>query len=328
MPFQDQDYVVMRGGQILAIHGHCHPPEHLVGELVFVPSATGDYSFFGTPYRKAYVAGGRGTSERDREHIRFPTGTCFDHAHPFSAKSLVPVSQIDLHLSAAVDPRAEAAPGSFLYEYAEAHLTELTRILGDAMPKTPLGLTGSARLLLKDRAVQSMHDYDVVFTGGPQSVGLIARRLTDYGQVHKEARLHEHGKGWRIRLRTSAGILCPFFRYSSPADAPISGLTAAQTLLQTVTVSGRVIEDAHSAYLPTLLAIVPERTSVSLPGEVDQRLLVLVSHMRDRGDFFIGDRGTFTGALCHLGTPLGDLQVLSVVDGSDSTLDTPPWQHY
>lgn len=328
MPFHDQDYVLLKDGRILAVHGHCHPPEHLIGELAFVPYTAGDYEFFGARYRKAYVAGGRGMSEREREHIRSPTGTCFDHAHPFSAKSLVPRSQVELHLSAAVDPRTETVSGSFLHKYAEAHIAELARILGNAMPMNALGLTGSARLLLKDCSVQSMHDYDVLFVGGPEPVGLVARRLSAYGQTHERARLHEHGKGWRIRLRTDAGVLCPFFRYPSPADAPLTGLTAAQTLLQAVTVSGCVVEDAHGAYLPTLLTIAPDRASVSLPGEFTRRLQVLISHMRDRGDFFIGDRGTFTGDLCHLSTAHGDLVVLSVVDGSDSSLDTPPWQHY
>lgn len=328
MPFQDQDYVLLRDGRILAVHGHCHPPDHLVGELAFVPSVAGEYGFFGTRYRKAYVAGGRGMSEREREHIRFLTGTCFDHAHPFSAKSIVPRSHVELHLSAAVDPRTEATPGSFLDRYAEANVAALARILGNAMPTTPLGLTGSARLLLKDDSVESMHDYDVLITGGPESVGPIAQRLSAYGQDHEEARLHEHGKGWRIRLRTSAGILCPFFRYASPADAPLAGLTAAQTVLQAVTVTGRVVEDAHGAYLPTLLTIAPERTSASLPGEVARQLPVLISHMRDRGDFLVGDRGTFTGRLCHLSVTRGDLLALSVVDGSDSSLDTPLWLHH
>ncbi|GCB49040.1 hypothetical protein [Streptomyces sp. NL15-2K] len=326
MLIQDQDYVLLKDGQILAVHGHSHPPGHLVGELAFVPSAVGDYTFFNSRYRKAYVMRGRGISEREREHVRFETGTCFDHAHPFSAKSLVPLAQVELHLSAAVDPRAEAAPGSFLQRYADAQLNELHRVLGDTMPDAPLGLTGSARLLLQDHSVRTMHDFDVLFTGGPDRVREIARRLAAHGEAHKEARLHEHGKGWRIRLRMRAGILCPFFRYADPADAPLAGLTGARTLLRDVTVSGRVIEDAHGAYLPTFLVIAPDRVSTALPGELAHRLPVLVSHMRDRGDFFVGDRGTFTGELCHLRTRRGDFIALSVVDGSDSRLDTPIWQ--
>ncbi|MGW7366441.1 hypothetical protein ACWGI8_24150 [Streptomyces sp. NPDC054841] len=328
MLIQDQDYVLLKDGRVLAVHGHCHPPDHVVGELAFVPASGGDYTFFGSRYRKAYVTEGRGMSERERERVRVETGTCFDHAHPFAAKSLVPLGHIDLHLSASVDPRTEAAPGSFLQRYAGAHLDELGRLLGDDMPSATIGITGSARLLLQDRSVRSMHDFDVLFTGRPEPHRLIARRLSAHGEVNEEARLHEHGKGWRIRLRTRAGILCPFFRYEDPSDAPLAGLTGVRTLLRDVTVSGRVVEDAHGVYLPTLLAIAPERVSVPLPAEVATRLPVLVSHMRDRGDFFLGDRGTFTGELCHLTTRRGDFIGLSVIDGSDSRLDTPPWQPY
>ncbi|MFB9465086.1 hypothetical protein [Streptomyces cinereospinus] len=326
MLIRDQDYVLLKDGRILAVHGHCHPAGHLVGELAFVPSTAGGYAMFGSRYRKAYVADGRGMSESERELVRFPTGTCFDHAHPFSAKSIVPLSQVDLHLSAAVDPRTDTVPGSFLRRYAESHLTELARILGDTLPAGPLGLTGSGRLLLGDPTVRSMHDYDVVFDVGPEAAVRIARRLSAHGRAHPEARLREHGKDWRIRLRTRAGILCPFFRYEDPADAPLAGLAAARTLLRNVTVSGRVVADAHGAYLPTLLGIVPEQVSAALPGEVARRLPVLVSHLRDRGDFHRGDRGTFTGDLCHLSTSAGDLVVLSVVDGADSRLDDPPWR--
>ncbi|MFJ5608147.1 hypothetical protein ACIQCJ_01935 [Streptomyces sp. NPDC093221] len=325
MLIRDQDYVLLKDGRILAVHGHCHPPGHVVGELAFVPSSAGGYALFGSRYRKAYVADGRGMSERKRELVRFPTGTCFDHAHPFSAKSIVPLSQVDLHLSAAVDPRTDTVPDSFLRRYAESHLAELARVLGDTLPAGPLGLTGSARLQIGDPTVRSMHDYDVVFDVGPEAAIRITRRLMAHGCAHPEARLREHGKDWRIRLRTGAGILCPFFRYEDPADAPLAGLTTARMLLRGVTVSGRVVANAHGAYLPTLLGIVPEQVSAALPGEVARRLPVLVSHMRDRGDFHQGDRGTFTGDLCHLGTPAGDLVVLSVVDGADSRLDESPW---
>ncbi|MER6638679.1 hypothetical protein ACFV6B_21320 [Streptomyces microflavus] len=326
MLIRDQDYVLLKDGRILAVHGHCHPPGHLVGELAFVPSTAGGYVLFGSRYRKAYVTDGRGMSERERELVRFPTGTCFDHAHPFSAKSIVPLSQIDLHLSAAVDPRTDTVPGSFLRRYAESHLAELARVLGDALPVGPLGLTGSARLLLGDPSVLSMHDYDVVFDVGPEAAVRITRRLVAHGRAHPEARLREHGKDWRIRLRTGAGILCPFFRYEDPADAPLTGLTAARTLLRNVTVSGRVVQDSHGAYLPTFLVIRPEQVSAALPGEVSRRLPILVSHMRDRGDFHRGERGTFTGDLCHLSTGAGHLIALSVVDGADSRLDDPPWR--
>ncbi|MGW2308711.1 hypothetical protein [Actinomadura luteofluorescens] len=325
MLIQDQDYVLLKDGRLLTVHGDCHPPGHLVGEISFVPCVNGDYTFFRTGYRKAYVTGGRGMAERDRERARWETGTCFDHAHPFSTKSLVPLTEVERHLSAAVDPRSETVPGSFLHRYTEAHMRELRHLLGDALLDAPLGLTGSARLLLQECSVRSLHDFDILFIGGPETVRTIARRLAAYGKARPEARLREHGKGWRIRLRTGAGILCPFFRYPEPSDSPLAGLTSVQTMIRDVTVRGRVIDDLHGAYLPTLIKVSPEWASEPLPVEASQHLLVLISHMRHRGDFLPGDRGTFTGELCHLSAHGGDLVTLSVVDGSDSRMDSSLW---
>src|ERR1017187_4284364 len=94
----DQDYFILRDGRILAAHGWRHPPEHIVGELVFVPDSHEDRLFFGERYRKAYVKNGRGQSELDREIIRSDTGTFFDTAHLFKCKSIIRYDQIVHHI--------------------------------------------------------------------------------------------------------------------------------------------------------------------------------------------------------------------------------------
>lgn len=323
----DQDYLLLQDGRVMAVHGHNHPPGHAVGEVAFVPDKDGPFKFFDYSYRKAYVADGRGLSERLRDQVRTETGTFFDHAHPFACKSIVALNEVELHLSATLGMTAALGSASALGDYARGMITEIRSMIAPHHVDH-LGLTGSLRLMVDDPACKKFHDFDVVFESNPRTNFQIYQSLAEQAEQYPQSRVYEHGKGWRMRLWTPTGLLCPFFRYDHPSAAPLTVVNKMVNSGTTITVTGSVIDNTHGIYLPTWLVIRPEDHAGQLPVDLRDRLIVMISHMRDRGDFAVGDRGTFSGELVHVTTPDSHFFVLSVVDGDDSRLETPPWLPY
>jgi len=320
----DQDYLVLIDSRIIAVHGWNHPPGFAVGEIAFVPDKTGDRVFLGTRYRKAYTANGRGMPEASRKTIRSRTGLFYDTAQLFSTKSIVDMDDVAIHIDASVAPGIEGnrAAARQMHDV----LGETERVTEGGTGRIHTGLTGSLRLGAVSRSGDmSAHDVDIVFTGDLGDISDMTRRISSGVAAHPELRLYEHGKGWRIRARTRAGILCPFFGYDDPRSSPLYGLRMVRTVRERVTVSGMVIDDTHNAYLPTHLTIRPTETSCLLPPAICQEMPVIISHLRSRGDFFRGDCGIFTGDLIELAFDSHEKLALSVLDGTESVLLTPPW---
>jgi hypothetical protein len=320
----DQDYLVLIDSRIISVHGWNHPPGFAVGEIAFVPDKDGDRVFLGRRYRKAYTENGSGMPEANRRTIRARTGLFYDTAQLFSTKSIVDMDDVAVHIdaSAASSIAEHRAAATQMHDV----LSETEIITEGGTGRIHIGLTGSLRLGAASRSGNTRaHDVDIVFTGDLVDIADMTRRISSGVAAHPELRLYEHGKGWRIRARTRAGILCPFFGYDDPRSSPIYGLRMVRTVRERVTVRGIVVDDTHNAYLPTHLTIRPIEASCILPPAVCQGLSVIISHLRARGDFFRGDRGMFTGDLIELTFDSHEQLALSVLDGNESVLLTPPW---
>jgi predicted nucleotidyltransferase len=324
---RDQDYFLLRDGRIVAAHGWVHPPGFVVGELVFVPDDSGAYIFFGQRYRKAYVKNGRGLPESSRHRIRSKTGSFYDNAHLFSTKSIVRFDHVRRRIGTVWTPLGRPYPDEMV-TYVQHNLAAAHDLLGPCLRNVRIGLTGSLSLGRQEGAFDAAHDVDIMFDGGLAQVASIATRLKELVAERKGLRVHEHGKGWRIRVTTSVGLLCSFFSYENVEESPMYGLQASNTIKDDVIVRGRVVDDTHNSYLPTLLTVEPMGSSHDLPIVATQELVVVISHLRSRGDFFVGDIGEFRGSLIDIETNARSYIALSVVDGNSSVLLTPPWSPY
>jgi predicted nucleotidyltransferase len=322
---RDQDYVMIDDGSILAVQGDLHPTDFIVGELAFVPDAGGSRPLRGARFSKAYAPHGRGLPEAARPRLRAPGDSVVHRADIYKHKSIVRRSQVIEHIPSLPWPdRATVAPAAG--EYMAAVRTVVEEWFAGDLTGIAWGLTGAVRLSTEEEAV--LHDLDVVFRADPGDIRRLVGSISRVAERDPSRRVREHGKEWRIRLRTPAGMLCAFFGYRDPRDTPLATLEAMETVADEVTVSGRIIDDLHNAVLPTLVIIEPEESDIPISGAAGRALPVIISHMRGRGEFFLGDRATFTGALVDVSDGTGTYRALSVVDGTSANLTTPPWPGY
>jgi hypothetical protein len=212
-------------------------------------------------------------------------------------------------------------------EFINENLDETKRLLGTDLDEVDLGLTGTLRLSLEGNARNRIHDLDLVFTADLVGNLQIVHHLQNLAREQPSRRMFENGKGWQIRLTTKHGILCSFFRYREPSVAALAGLKNVHTLVPELSVTGQVLDDVHGGYLPTVLTIEVARERVHA-AMGNSRLLVILNHIRARGDFSVGSIGYFRGALVEIETGTRSMTGLSVVDADNCRLLTPPWEPY
>jgi hypothetical protein len=215
-----------------------------------------------------------------------------------------------------------------LDEYLRVNLAEARRILRHQLGGAQIGLTGSLKLRARGRRLQEFHDIDLVFTADLMTNLAIIGELSRITRSEKSARVYEHGKGWQIRVRSTTGLLCAFFAYQDPRDSPLHGLREIRTIRDELVIRGTVTDHVHNGYLPTILTVNPRNAVKYLPISERSDLTVIISHLRGRGDFFEGDEGLFRGALVEIETGKSSFLALSVIDGDDSRILTPPWIPY
>jgi hypothetical protein len=201
-------------------------------------------------------------------------------------------------------------------------------LLGAPVEAVEIGLTGSLALGLSEPSAPKVHDIDFVFTADLQSNANLVRHLSQMVNTNPNLRLREHGKGWQVRWRGRTALCCAFFMYQDPSAAPLADVLAMRTLIDNVTIVGRVIDDMHSAYVPSIVTIAPQDGVHELPQDAQSHLCVVMSHLRSRGDFARGALGAFTGSLVEIEARGATFLALSVVDGNSSRLLTPPWEPY
>jgi hypothetical protein len=322
---RDQDYVLLLDGSILAVHGELHPEDYVVGELAFVPDLSGSRSLRGSLYSKPYAPDGRGLPEALRPKVRSPGETVVHRADLYKHKSIVHRSQIVEHVRAVPHLDPEILPVG-AREYATGVLGFARDWFADELAEVVLGLTGAIRLSSDEDAV--LHDLDVVFRARPTDIRGLVGAISRMSEQEASRRVHEHGKSWRIRLNTPAGMLCSFFGYLDASMTPLAGLELMETVATNVIVSGRVVDDTHNATLPTMVVIEPDEANIRLPASARRTLPIFISHLRGRGEFFLGDRGEFIGSLVEVTDRGETYTALSVVDGTSANLLTEPWPGY
>ena len=330
---QDQDYLVLDDGRIATVHGWHHPPDHVVAELTFAPDPAGSFELSTGRYSKAYLSDGRAVPDLQRPRIRdLDEPRLFGYGQ---VKSIISTSRIvnvlrcgDWPLERAISHRSNHR------RYIEATWQSVLRLLGPEIEAVSACLTGSLMLQLAMPArvppnpsldQRDPHDLDVVFTGSVNAINRLARRMMDVAKSEPDRRVYEHGKGWTIRLQTDRGMLCSFFRYAVTDEIPRQ-IAHARLVEAGFAAELEVTDIDHGLFTPSLL-----RTVSRAPDLVGGRpLVVLISHLRSRGDFSEGSRGWFRGDLLDAATgehASGDL-VLSVFDGDSSIPLDPPWEGY
>jgi hypothetical protein len=171
-------------------------------------------------------------------------------AHCFTHRSVFPRSEIIARFAVArsIDELLQRESKTA----AMQDLAELRTLLEDQLDNSRLGLTGSMRLGASEDG--SFHDLDVMITSELEDNAKVITRLNEIAESNPDRRVHEFGKSWRIRLLTDNGLLCCFFGYSNPADAPLHTMKSMHPLRD---IESKVESQTtpHNSYMPTIVTV-------------------------------------------------------------------------
>ncbi len=307
---RDAVIFIRRDGLIVFSEGYCHPPGQLIGNIVYEPHPEGSKTFFGQGFRSVIK---RKAGEEDewidyREQIEI-------------YRRLAPESQIDKPLFADykcrfpldemagfVDHRHSLRQARLKSAAVDDSMNKIAGML--KIPVETIGATGSMAL----GNLESAHDFDLVFYGTTAEHRALVDRI--YGILEDpKRRVFEMGMHWAIRFYDDWGnMICPFFSYSDPAEIPL--FKADFSLRRDgVEFRGRVTDDRHSFYMPSLL----ELEDVRLEGaQAPDRLTLILYHGGLRGEYRRGDRVRGKAKLADVTVPGKTFPALL----SDHLLDT------
>lgn len=233
----DQDHLLLDDDTIVAVHGWHHPPGFVVGEVTYLPDDAGRQRLLGRNYRKAYVRDGLGLPEERRYRIRDATGSFFDDAQMFRAKSIIGVHRIKRYLPCAEGIGQKTGQVAAL-EAVASTWRSARALLGGTVDNVGVAVTGSLNLVPEAEYGQRPNDVDLVFTGSTADISELVGAMSAATRTNSETRVYEYGKGWQIRIRADGWLLCSFFRYADRREVALRGLRNVRTRCDDVHVRG------------------------------------------------------------------------------------------
>jgi hypothetical protein len=294
-PVMDSTYFFRKDGSFVFAEGYCHPPGAFWGMIIKFPHPKGHIDVFGRPYswtHREYINGELAIIPYDRQvenaFVVAPELRAVQGVKPPYAKNFVKFPLADF-------------PGYFdsvrsmqllrqEYEWVDQAVKETCALL--EVDPDRVGVTGS---MVYGRVED---DIDIVFINDPKENDRIARKIRSFLGGHPESQVKELGKVWALRFYYAGTLICPFFRYASPADVPI--LTCAMAVIEkAVEIEATVGDDLHGYYLPAIL----ELTQVKRGGRRLEDMELIVYHGAMRGDLLRGDKVRLKADLVEISTP-------------------------
>lgn len=328
---RDADFLLRNDGLIVNVEGWFHPPEHIIGEVLYMPSGNGEKKFFGQSYTKAtlYPQSYNPVPYNKRGDVLKAFDSSLDQrmTNPYFAKykQILKKKEFVAHLSGeqaleVMLGNPTSKTGSFFRDLE--NLRSLVNFPADMR----LGLTG-APLLGK---ISSYHDVDVVFIGSLEQNLTIAKSMKQLAVSEPSRRLFEGGKAWSIRFFNDyQSIMCCFFAYLKPEDAPLRQFSM-KVIAEQVVIEGTVIDDTHTIYTPTLLALSEIKVLVGghQISDLSKDIPIIIYHTAARGDCFCGDRVKASGALVSVNAEGKEFEAICVIERDGVVNLTPPWLGY
>ncbi|MFH1037473.1 MAG: hypothetical protein V1789_02240 [PVC group bacterium] len=290
MPF------VHKSGLILFSEGYYHPPGKLICNIIYVPDPKGEKEIFGLPYRSIIKMEGETGEEvwinfeAQLERYRELAPEAQVNKPPFAKYKC----QFDLgDMIGFVDHRRSLRKARELSPEIDDSIKKVAGMLD--IDSGTIGVTGSLAL----GNLKTAHDFDLIFYGTVADGWKIVNQI--YEIVRDPARrVFEMGMLWAIRFYDDWGnMICPFFSYTDPAEIPLREFEM-EVLKSPVEITGTVINDRHTFYMPSVLQMVdigfPERPDVT-------NLALILYHGGLRGEYKAGDRVRARGDFVLVTTP-------------------------
>ncbi len=293
---RDATPFIHKSGLILFSEGYYHPPGKLICNIIYVPDPAGEKEIFGLPYRSIIKTEGQGGEEvwinyeSQLDLYRKLAPEAQENKPPFAKYKC----QFNLKdMIGFVDHRRSLLKARELSPGIDDSIRKLAGMLG--LQPEAIGVTGSLAL----GNLKTAHDFDLVFYGTVADGWKIVNQI--YEIVKDPARqVFEMGMLWAIRFYDDWGnMICPFFSYTDLSEIPL-GEFEMEVLKSPVEISGTVINDRHTFYMPSVLQLVdidfPERPDVT-------HLSLILYHGGLRGEYKAGDRVRARGDFVLVTTP-------------------------
>jgi len=278
----DSLYFLRRDGSFVFTEGYCHPAGGLYGKIIYYPEEGGTVDVFGRPYGcttkkkkgEEYIYVGH--PEQIRRHGEIDPSLDPAVERPVFVEYEMPF-RLDEFLGY-FDPHHSLEVCSGMYPWVARAARAASEVL--EVPWERLGLTGS---LAYGRYEEGDDDLDLVIRGSVADNLRVYRTIRSLSSL-PERMVVEFGRWWPMRFYEADVLICPFFTYADPAEAPLADF-AVEVLRDGVEVEGVVADDTHTVYMPPLL----EMADVRVGPESRERLPLVIYDGALRGEYFNGD---------------------------------------
>lgn len=278
----DSLYLLRKDESFVFAEGYCHPSGGVYGKIIYYPRPGGVVDVFGREYgcvTKRKVNGEFqyiGHPEQIEMHKEIDP-----QLDPRSPRPVYVEYEMEFPMSDFVgyfDPHHSLEACSARYPWIKRGAEAASRVL--EVPWSNLGLTGS---LAYGRYEEDDDDLDLVIQGSISDNLRVYRKIRELSAI-PERKVMEFGRWWPMRFYEGDVLICPFFLYENPEEAPL-GDFQLKVIREDVDLEGVVTDDTHTLYMPPLLRL----GDVRISGRSVPALPLIIYDGALRGEFFQGD---------------------------------------
>ena len=250
-PVMDSTYFMKNDGSFVFSEGYCHPEGAFWGMIIKYPLPGGHIDIFGREYSWTHRVEIDGelciipnSQQVENQFKVAPELRAFQGEKPPYARNFIKFPLSDF--SGYFDARHSMRELRKEYQWIDEVVLKTCELLEWNPDDT--GVTGS----LAYGRVED--DVDMMFIGTPAENAAIAGKIRQYVESNPEARVFELGREWPLRFYYAGTLICPFFRYSDPAQIPLLDCEI-EVVEGGITLEATVADDTHNLYLPAIVGL-------------------------------------------------------------------------
>jgi hypothetical protein len=303
---RDATFFLRNDGLLAFSEGYYHPPGRLIGNMIYIPDANGNKSFFGVPYASIIKRYGKEEDEwvtfKEQLEIYRRVDPSTQKGKPLFAenKCVFDIEDFIGH----VPPRRSLQ----MVRERSPEIDRVIRNVAELFDVDPamIGCTGSMAF----GNIAEAHDFDLIFYGSAAEMRGIVSKIYELVKDPKR-QVFEMGMLWAIRFYDDGGnMICPFFSYTNPEEIPLRGFEL-DLIQDDVEATVTIADDTHTGFMPTYLPLTETRIG---GGTALRDPVLVIYHGGKRGEYRRGDRVKARGHLTRMKTPGRIFDAILVTD--------------
>jgi len=303
---RDANFFLRSDGLLAFSEGYFHPEGKLIANIIYIPDARGNKSFFGIPYasiiKQCGARGERWIPFKEQLEIYRRIDPATQEDKPIFAENKCVFNRDDF--IGYVPPLRALAILRSRVPGIDATIRSTAGLLN--VDPGAIGCTGSMAF----GNISSAHDFDLIFYG---RVADLKRTVSAIYEIVRDPkrRVFEMGMHWAIRFYDDGGnMVCPFFSYIDPEEIPLPTFTL-EVVARDVEAIATVANDDHTGFMPTYLPL--SDAGIGTERLTDSPALIIY-HGGKRGEYRTGDRVSARGYYVRVTTPRKTFDAVLVTD--------------